>query len=293
MGIKLIVEFMDHGPAALTASEWKAMVVVLEDANDVTRMTWSAVTDPKILRRIGLSAAAWTNMRGSLVRKRALEVAVPGKRGQVAKYRVPDFAPMGHQIDEESAKGHGIDEESGPMPHQIHEASAERVMGFMTPTPPTTPSQPPSPPEAPVEAQQPEGREGGGTASRQQDNPAFTTLARIAAKNPQLALGETELADLAPLVETWLQRTTAERMEQAITAGLPAAIGSPAGFIRGRLTKKLPPAIQAVPDQDRCGRTNCDPVTHMVTIPDGEQLPCAVCHPTGRAIARRQQGRAA
>ncbi|MEU4296382.1 hypothetical protein [Kitasatospora aureofaciens] len=161
----------------------------------------------------------------------------------------------------------------------------------MTPNP-LTPLTPPSLP--PVGDDQPPGREGGGTASRRHNNPAaYNALARIAAKHPQLALGETELADLAPLAESWLERTTEIRMELAVTAGLPDQVVSPAGFLRRRLVQKLPPLLQTVPDEERCGRPNCDPITHMITLPDGDQAYCAVCHPTGRAIARRAQGSAA
>ncbi|MGW2371714.1 hypothetical protein [Kitasatospora sp. NPDC001683] len=162
----------------------------------------------------------------------------------------------------------------------------------MTPNP-LTPLTPPSLPTV-DDDRTADGREGGGTASRRQDNPAaYNALARIAAKHPQLALGETELAELAPLVEPWLERTTETRMGLAVTAGLPAQVASPAGFLRRRLVQKLPPLLQTVPDEERCGRPNCDPITHMVTLPDGDQAYCAVCHPTGRAIARRTQGSAA
>ncbi|MFD0405561.1 hypothetical protein [Kitasatospora sp. NPDC127116] len=321
MGIKLIVEFMDHTPAGLTPAEWKAMIVVLEDANDGTRLTWSAMTDPRIVHRVGLSPEGWKNLRAVLVRKGALEVAVAGRRGRAAKYRVPCFAPLGHGSDAETdlghesdaptgsighesdaeteALGHGVDAESAPMGHEAHAASAQWGMGLTPPTPPfTPPSQPPSLPTAsetrPEAERTAEGGEGGRTASRRQDNPAaYNALARITARHPQLALGETELAELAPLVDPWLERTTEARMELAITAGLPTAVASPVGFLRRRLVQKLPPLLQTVPDEERCGRANCDPITHMITLPDGDQAYCSVCHPTGRAIARRAQGNAA
>ncbi|MFG3051859.1 hypothetical protein ACGFZP_13040 [Kitasatospora sp. NPDC048239] len=82
-------------------------------------------------------------------------------------------------------------------------------------------------------------------------------------------------------------------MEHAITTGMPATVTNPVGFLRRRLVEKLPPPLAAVPDEERCGRPNCDPITHMVTLPGGDQAHCATCHPTGRALARRAQGTAA
>lgn len=113
------------------------MVVLLEDANDGTRLTWSAVTDAKITRRVGLSPDGWTNLRGVLVRKKALIVAVPARRGRVAKYRIPVFnaAPKGHQIHDPTQKGHESDDLTTPMGHETDEETNAFVMGSVTPTP--------------------------------------------------------------------------------------------------------------------------------------------------------------
>lgn len=150
--------------------------------------------------------------------------------------------------------------------------------------PPTTP--PPQDPRAsPTDA---DGREGGGDASLR-DTPAFQALARITTRHPQLAIGEKELHDLAPLAAQWLERTTADRLEQALTAGLPREIGSPAGLLRKRLIDKLPPIPVADTGEPRCTDPRCDPVTHMLTLPSGDIDFCPTCHPTGRARARRRQ----
>jgi len=311
MGIKLVEEVMDWCPDDVTPAQRWCLTVLARDANDATRETFHGPEHPEILRRVRMSPKRWEAVRSELLKRGLIEPVSGGFRGKTGRYRIASlYAPC---VVTDSRKTPGIQGAFGgyapvqvakdprnpgangsQRPPELGGQSAERPPESGGPTPPSFSSQPPSSPEAPTQTvSETPGREGGRTASRRQDNPAYLTLARIVAKSPQLALGETELADLAQLAETWLQRTTADRMEQAITTGLPAAIGNPAGFIRGRLTKKLPPPLQAVPDQDRCGRPNCDPITHMVTLPDGDHAFCAVCHPTGRAIARRQQGQAA
>jgi len=293
MGIKLIVEFMDYGPATLTASEWKAMVVVLEDANDASRLTWSSVTDPKIVRRIGLSPAAWTNLRGSLVRKGALEVAVPGKRGQVAKYRVPVFAPMGHGIDEETAMGHGIDEALTPMPHETHDESAERVMGFMTPTPPyssttsssaTPPAQRASPhPVAPV-------REEEESCASNNTNRARLLLSRLPAP---WTLGPLDAQRLAPQLAATADQLgwpIGDKLAAAICTN-PGGMNNPADVLASRRIPNLlpyaavhghrtdlPPACPACLDQNPAAETN-----KRWRTTAGQ--PCPNCHPDALSAA--------
>ncbi len=121
VGIGLITEVMDYAPRT-TASEWRALVILAEDANDTTRLTWSTVQGEKIAGRIGLSQQAWANLRTALVRKGLLEIAEAGARGHSAKYRFPDYRKNLHRSDEESeAIPHGSDEDSGEILHQIDE----------------------------------------------------------------------------------------------------------------------------------------------------------------------------
>ncbi len=120
MGIQLIAEIMDFAPR-VTAAEWKALIVLAEDANDARRKTWTRVTDDKIMRRVDMSPAAWANLRAALVRKKLLVVVDPARRGQPATYRFPDYRSMGHEIDEETSLGHGSDDPSDPMGHEPHD----------------------------------------------------------------------------------------------------------------------------------------------------------------------------
>jgi len=160
MGIKLITEIMDHAPE-MTAAQWRALVILAEDANDVTRLTWSSVESKKIMDRIGRSEGGWANLRSALVRKGLLEIAEGGVKGHVAKYRFPEYAKMPHRSGEafaaeaaaEPAMPHQIGEASEPMPHQTDEASAECLTGSVTPTPLVVPplkDTPLSPPAAAV-----------------------------------------------------------------------------------------------------------------------------------------------
>ena len=115
-------------------------------------------------------------------------------------------------------------------------------------------------------------------------------LARIISRHSRLALGEKEITKLVPLVVPWLERASESQLEQALTAGLPMQIGNPAGLVRTRLTDKLPPIRSEEPGEPRCNNPDCDPVTHMVTLPNGDIDFCSICHKTGRARARRQNG---
>ncbi len=130
MGHKLTAEFMDHGPD-VTAAEWRAMVILADDANDETRLTYHPVTGPEIMQRVRLSYEAWKNLRGVLIRKGLLEIEESGKKGRCAKYRIPSFAPAAAG---EPQKRHGSHAESVPKGHETHAETAKYGMGSMTPT---------------------------------------------------------------------------------------------------------------------------------------------------------------
>lgn len=123
MGYKVANDFMDNGPA-MTTAEWKAMVVLANDANDVTRVTYNPVTSEKIMQRIRLAPKAWTNLRGDLVRKGYLEVVEAGRKGSCAKYRIPTYEQMGHLAGDESE----------PIRHPAGDENAECVTQEVPPT---------------------------------------------------------------------------------------------------------------------------------------------------------------
>ncbi|MGF1429844.1 hypothetical protein [Kitasatospora sp. LaBMicrA B282] len=83
--------------------------------------------------------------------------------------------------------------------------------------------------------------------------------------DPRLHLGAAEVARLAPLAAEWLARGVgSEAMRYALTAGLPRALKSAAGFLRYRLLAKAPVdlfgpaagagAVAPLLDCERCER---------------------------------------
>lgn len=310
MGIKLVEEVMDWCPDDVTPAQRWCLTVLARDANDATRETWHGPEHPEILRRVRMSPKRWESVRSELMKRGLIEPVSGGFRGKAVRYRIASmFAPCVVQDCRKTPEARGAFSGYSPVriskdpripgvnederPPDSRGQSAERPPESGGPTPPSCSSPPTSSPEAPTEErQQPSQREGGGIASLE-EQAAYRTLARITAKDPRLTVGETELHQLAPLAVTWLQRATEQQLELAITAGLPGTIGNPVGFVRKRLIQKLPPPPQPDHVEERCGRDTCNPVTFMVTLPDHSIDFCDICHPTGRARARRQQRTAA
>ncbi|MEU9787749.1 hypothetical protein AB0H92_43510 [Streptomyces phaeochromogenes] len=91
--------------------------------------------------------------------------------------------------------------------------------------------------DVPKESQEPPAGRGGPTRSR-----AYILLAALGRTTPSLSLSARACEDLAPLLTEWFARgTTDEHVLQALTAGLPTPVHSPAALIHNRLTNKLPP----------------------------------------------------
>ncbi|MEU1450767.1 hypothetical protein [Streptomyces avermitilis] len=71
---------------------------------------------------------------------------------------------------------------------------------------------------------------------------AYILLAALGRTTPALSLSDRACTDLAPLLTEWFARgATDEYVLQALTAGLPTPVHSPAALVRTRLTDKLPP----------------------------------------------------
>jgi hypothetical protein len=311
MGIKLVEEVMDWCPDDVTPAQRWCLTVLARDANDATRETWHGPEHPEILRRVRMAPKKWEAMRSVLLKRGLIEPVSGGYRGKSVRYRIASmFAPCVVEdwrktpLERGAFGGYAVKGErkdppvegvnTSQRPPGTGGQSAERPPYRGGPTPPTTSSTQPSSPEQPAADAEPSGREGGGIASLNHDQAAaYRQLARITITEPRLTLGETELLDLLPLATQWLQRAPAGTLHAALTAGLPGAIGNPAGLLRTRLLQKMPPP--PVPDEaeERCARPNCDPITHMITLSDNSIDFCPTCHPTGRARARRSHGAAA
>ncbi|WP_406453330.1 MarR family transcriptional regulator [Streptomyces sp. NBC_00876] len=121
-------------------------------------------------------------------------------------------------------------------------------------------------------------------------SPAYLALARLGRLDPRLTLSADDCTALAELAERWFARgVNAEYLTGALTAGLPARVDSPVGFVRRRLMDKLPPAMPTAPTPPPAGAT----VTHaMMECTDcgapgpAEALPDGLCRPCRRPNPR-------
>ncbi|MFF2406579.1 MarR family transcriptional regulator [Streptomyces sp. NPDC058092] len=77
---------------------------------------------------------------------------------------------------------------------------------------------------------------------------AFLTLARLGRTEPRLALSAADCTALEQTAAEWFARgVDADYLTHALTAGLPAAVDSPVGFVRRRLLDKIPPRLPVTP----------------------------------------------
>ncbi|MGW1949123.1 hypothetical protein ACWCRC_32970 [Streptomyces sp. NPDC001940] len=91
MGIRLIVEVLTSAPEALTHREKLLLVVLAEDANEDTRITWNSVERPEVLRGAKVSRSQLYAVLKSLAAKGAIEKLTAGQKNGAAKYRIAKF----------------------------------------------------------------------------------------------------------------------------------------------------------------------------------------------------------
>ncbi|MFE9723821.1 MarR family transcriptional regulator [Streptomyces sp. NPDC005794] len=154
-----------------------------------------------------------------------------------------------------------------------------------TTAPPEPTAHPASPPEAPAPTTPvvPEQR-AQATTPPVAVSPAYLALAELGRKDARLALSAADCRALEPLAATWFTRgVDADYLTQALTAGLPAQVGSPVGLVRRRLIDKLPPQITSSPAPATAvtpGRrllaecTECGRPGAPEALPDGLCRPC-------------------
>jgi len=122
-------------------------------------------------------------------------------------------------------------------------------------------------------------------------SPAYLALARIGRLEPRLALSAGDCAALERLAAEWFTRgVDADYLVQALTSGLPSLIGSPVGFVRRRLTDKIPPRLPAAPAPGPAARNvrallvecaECGRPGPAEALPDGLCRPCRATAPAG------------
>lgn len=118
-------------------------------------------------------------------------------------------------------------------------------------------------------------------------SPAYLALARLGHVDRRLPLSAGDCADLEPQAAEWLARgVSVDYLISALTAGLPAQVDSPLGFIRKRLTDKIPPRIPTAgstspgaPGSAPARRillecTDCGRPGQPEALPDGLCRPC-------------------
>ncbi|MFI0012785.1 MarR family transcriptional regulator [Streptomyces globisporus] len=123
-------------------------------------------------------------------------------------------------------------------------------------------------------------------------SPAYLALARLGRNDHRLGLSAHDCTTLEPLATQWLDRgVTTDYLTNALTAGLPAQIDSPAGLLRRRLIDKLPPRLPATPSTPtdtpaptrrllvEC--TDCGRPGPPEALPDGLCHPCHTTHSAG------------
>lgn len=92
MGIRLIVEVLDHAPSTLSHRERLLAVALAEDANDDTRLTWGSVQSPAVRRRAHLSRTQLYEVLKALIAAGVLKKVGAGQKNATAKY---EFLPLG------------------------------------------------------------------------------------------------------------------------------------------------------------------------------------------------------
>ncbi|WP_205020448.1 MarR family transcriptional regulator [Streptomyces sp. HB132] len=115
-------------------------------------------------------------------------------------------------------------------------------------------------------------------------SPAYLALAQLGRVDSRLPLSAADCAALEPLAAAWLARgVDTDYLTQALTAGLPARVDSPVGFVRRRLTDKIPPHVPTAPTPPAPGApvhrvmlecTGCGTPGRPEALPDGLCRPC-------------------
>ncbi|MFJ9109566.1 MarR family transcriptional regulator [Streptomyces sp. NPDC102283] len=125
-------------------------------------------------------------------------------------------------------------------------------------------------------------------ASEAGRSPAYLALARLGRDDHRLTLSADDCTALEAQAAQWLARgVSVDYLTHALTAGLPTQVDSPLGFLRRRLTDKIPPRLAtentrpAAPAPARrllmeC--TDCGRPGQPEALPDGLCRPCRTTH---------------
>lgn len=200
MGYELYREVKVWAPPSLTHREKLTAMVLADDANDKTRLTYSSVVDPEIMRQAMVkNQRDMLKIVARLQDEKVVEHAGGGHNGRIAKYRFLHLAPAvgplkpgenhpptdGKGVQNEPAtpdvarsnqtpntsEAHGeADQNEHPSADEGCSNRPRRVSETNTPTPspPTTSSSPQSSPDTKSSTGQ-----GGGGGEQKHQGPSF------------------------------------------------------------------------------------------------------------------------
>ncbi|MFB7554490.1 MarR family transcriptional regulator [Streptomyces brevispora] len=122
-------------------------------------------------------------------------------------------------------------------------------------------------------------------------SPAYLVLAQLGRIDARLALSAVDCAALEGRAAEWLARgVNTDYLTHALTAGLPAQVDSPVGFLRRRLNDKIPPHLPAAPAAPHAPThrvmaecTECGRPGPSEAFPDGLCRPCREAAPDAEA----------
>ncbi|CAM5544038.1 hypothetical protein [Streptomyces atroolivaceus] len=184
---------------------------------------------------------------------------------------------------------------TAPQPLQVPAEAPEAVAAPPAAPPaaptPATPAAPVAPPAPAVSAAPPAPAVSAAPAVPQQripapegPSPAYLALAQLGRVDSRLTLSAADCSVLEALAAGWFARgVNADYLTQALTAGLPARVDSPVGFVRRRLTDKIPPHVPTAPAPPAPGApvhrvmlecTKCGTPGRPEALPDGLCRPC-------------------
>jgi hypothetical protein len=101
-------------------------------------------------------------------------------------------------------------------------------------------------------------------------------LARIAAKEPRLTVGQREAGKVVPLVQEWRRRGVRDaQIIEVVISGLPDEIKSAAGLMANRLARHMPPIRHVIAKPKAVFVAECDECARPVTAAGL----CSLCVP--------------
>jgi hypothetical protein len=106
VGIKLMIEVLEHAPAALTPRERWALVVLAEDASDRERVCSKGVeSNEKVMRRFRAGRSERSAIIKALIEKGAIARVKRGQKHQHAEFKILPLAPSQQPENPDAGKG--------------------------------------------------------------------------------------------------------------------------------------------------------------------------------------------